>query len=64
MPLTYSACGIGFACKKSMLYIFTNTLSIQREIITDFQDATKYQFLVNKKLGVCLQEVNFLSTNS
>ena len=42
----------------------TNILFMKREFITDYQDITKSQFLVNKKLGVCWQEVNFLSTNS
>jgi len=32
--------------------------------IIDYQDATKYQFLVDKKLRVCRQEVNFLLANS
>ena len=32
--------------------------------ITSYQYVTKYQFLVDKKLGVCRQEVNSLLTNS
>jgi hypothetical protein len=41
-----------------------NILFTQENIITDYQDVTEYQFLVDKKLGVCRQEVNSLLTNS
>ncbi len=39
-------------------------LFIQEKIISDYQYITNFQFLVDKKLGVCRQEVNFLPTNS
>ena len=42
----------------------TNTLFTQRKFIADYQYVTDSQFLVDKKLGVCRQEVNFLSANS
>ena len=35
-----------------------------RKIISDYQYITNFQFLVDKKLGVCRQEVTFLPTNS
>lgn len=41
-----------------------NDFFMQEEFVADYQCATKCQFLVDKKLGVCWQEVNFLSTNS
>ena len=53
-----------FPMRKDKSYMCTNILFMKREFITDYQDITKSQFLVNKKLGVCWQEVNFLSTNS
>ena len=42
----------------------TNALLYKRKIISDYQYVTNSQFLVDKKLGVCRQEVNFLPTNS
>ena len=41
-----------------------NFLFVQEKFIADYQGTTKYQFLVDKKLGVCQQEVNSLSTGS
>ena len=41
-----------------------NILFTQGDITSDYQYVTKYQFLVDKKLGVCRQEVNSLLTNS
>ena len=41
-----------------------NSLFVQGKFIADYQGTTKYQFLVDKKLRVCRQEVNFLATNS
>ena len=41
-----------------------NFLFVQGKFIADYQGTTKYQFLVDKKLRVCRQEVNFLPTNS
>lgn len=37
---------------------------VQGEFTTDYQGVAKDRFLADKKLGVCWQEVNFLSTNS
>ena len=37
---------------------------VQGEFTADYQGVAKDQFLADKKLGVCWQEVNFLSTNS
>ena len=42
----------------------TNALLYKRKIISDYQYVTNSQFLVDKKLGVCRQEVKFLPTNS
>ena len=42
----------------------TNTPFTQGEFTADYQGVAKDKFLVDKKLGVCWQEVNFLSTNS
>lgn len=42
----------------------TNTPFVQGEFAVDYQGVAKDQFLADKKLGVCWQEVNFLSTNS
>ena len=36
----------------------------EKKIISDYQYITSFNFLVDKKLGVCRQEVNFLPTNS
>ena len=41
-----------------------NFFFVQGKFIADYQGTTKYQFLVDKKLRVCRQEVNFLPTNS
>ena len=41
-----------------------NTPFTQGEFTADYQGVAKDQFLSDKKLGVCWQEVNFLSTNS
>ena len=41
-----------------------DTLFIQVIFITDYQDDTNSLFLVDKKLRVCRQEVNFLLANS
>ena len=42
----------------------TNTPFTQGEFTADYQGVAKDQFLVDKKLGVCRQEVNILPTNS
>ncbi|MCQ4946729.1 hypothetical protein NXV78_04170 [Bacteroides cellulosilyticus] len=42
----------------------TNTPFVQGEFTVDYQGVAKDQFLADKKLGVCWQEVNFLSSNS
>jgi len=42
----------------------TNILFVQGKFIADYQGTTKCQFLVDKELRACWQEVNFLSTNS
>ena len=41
-----------------------NTPFIQGDFTIDYQGVAKDQFLADKKLGVCQQEVNFLSANS
>ena len=42
----------------------TNLPFVQGEFAIDYQGVAKDQFLADKKLGVCWQEVNFLSSNS
>ena len=42
----------------------TNTPFTQGEFTADYQGVAKDKFLVDKKLGVCWQEVKFLSSNS
>ena len=37
---------------------------VQGEFTADYQGVANSQFLADKKLGVCWQEVNFLSSNS
>ena len=45
-------------------YLYTNHASMRRVFIVSYQRVTRYQLLVDKKLRVCQQGINFLSTNS
>lgn len=45
--------------------IYTQTTLLCEEFfIVSYQRVTRYQLLVDKKLRVCQQGINFLSTNS